>query len=209
MGIKWIIFDVWGVIYHKNFLKEIITPFVKKWRTDITEHKIWNLYLEASLGRISSKEIWDVLGLGYMYPEIEHQYLGSHDGIIAPDFKQEIESLKKKFKLGIISNDVKEWSETLLDRFDIKKYFDLILISGEIKIRKPDKEIFQKFIDTSQSIPEECVFVDDRLENLKTAAELGMHPIRFVKREIKVSFCSEFEISSFKELSTVLNNFFS
>lgn len=209
MVIKWIIFDVWGVIYQRDFLKEIIIPFIKKWNPTISETKIWNLYLEASLGRLSSKEIWEALGLGQMFPEIEHQYIKSHEGILAPDFKQVIETLKQKFQLGIISNDVMEWSKNLLDKFDIKKYFDLILISGDIKIRKPDNGIFQEFIELSHSIPKECVFVDDCLENLKTASELGMHSIRFVKGENKVSFCSEFEVSSFSELVQILENFFS
>ena len=209
MVIKWIILDVWGVIYQRDFLKEIITPFINNWKSSINKSKIWNLYLEASLGRLSSKEIWNTLGLGQMYPEIENQYIKSHDGILAPDFKQNVKILKKKFRLGIISNDVKEWSQKLLDKFNIKRYFDLIIISGEIKIRKPDKEIFQYFLDISNSIPEECVFVDDRLENLKVAADLGMHPIRFIRRKAKVSFCSEFEVSSFLELLHVLDNFFS
>lgn len=209
MVIKWIIFDVWGVIYQRDFLKEIIIPFIKNWNPTISESKIWNLYLEASLGRITSREIWDAFGLGQSYPEIEYQYIKFHDGILAPDFKQVIETLKQIFKLGIISNDVMEWSKALFDKFDIRKYFDLVLISGDIKIRKPDKVIFQKFIEVSHSIPKECIFVDDRLENLEVAAELGMNTIRFVKRENKISFCSEFEVSSFSELSHVLENFFS
>ena len=210
MVIKWILLDAWGVIYTpRNFIDEVLIPFIRQMYPKIDENHIYKHYFEASVGLITSKEIWRALGLEKQYPDIEHQYINFHESILDPDFKPIVKILKQSFKLGLISNDVKEWSFALLDKFDIKKDFESIYINGDVKIRKPDIKIFQKFIDETRSIPEECLFVDDRLENLKVAAELGMHPIRFIRREAKVSFCSEFEISCFFELSNVLDNFFS
>jgi putative hydrolase of the HAD superfamily len=209
MVIEWIIFDVWGVIYRpRNLVKEMLIPFIKKWDPKISENQIYNLYLEASLGIVSSEEIWEVLNLKLSHPEIENLYINSHKSILEPDFKQVAKKLRTRFKLGIISNDVKEWSLALLEKFDIKDYFNLILISGEMKIRKPDKAIFSKFIDLSNSNSENCIFIDDRLENLRAAKEFGMNCLRFIKKETKVPFCSEFEISNLIELEHVLDNFF-
>ena len=209
MVIEWILFDAWGVIYRpKNLIQEMLIPFIKKWDPKISEKAIYNLYLKASLGDISSEEIWKGLNLKLSYPEIERLYISSHESILEPDFKQVAKNLRTRFKLGIISNDVKEWSLALLEKFDIKDIFDLILISGEIKVRKPDKAIFGKFIDLSNSNPEKCVFIDDRFENLRAAKEFGMNCLRFIKKETKVPFCSEFEISNFTELMHILDNFF-
>ena len=209
MVIEWILFDAWGVIYRpKNLIQEMLIPFIKKCVPKISENTIYNLYLKASLGDISSEEIWKGLNLKLSYPEIERLYISSHKSILEPDFKQVAKNLRTRFKLGIISNDVKEWSLALLEKFDIKDIFDLILISGEIKVRKPDKAIFGKFIDLSNSNPEKCVFIDDRFENLRAAKEFGMNCLRFIKKETKVPFCSEFEISNFTELMHILDNFF-
>jgi putative hydrolase of the HAD superfamily len=209
MVVEWIIFDVWGVIYRpRNLIKEMLIPFIKERDPIISENLVYNLYLDASVGRISSMDIWKALNLGTKYPEIEYQYNNSHISILHPDFKKVVKKLHPKFKLGIISNDVKEWSYALLSKFNIRNYFSLFLISGEIKIRKPDKAIFDKFIDISNSDPENCIFIDDRLENLNVANESGMHCLRFITKESKVPFCSEFEISNFTELMHILDNFF-
>jgi putative hydrolase of the HAD superfamily len=209
MVIEWILFDAWGVIYHsRNLVKEMLIPFIKKWDSNISENQIYNLYFKASVGAISSEEIWKALNLKVGYPEIENLYIDSHNSILEPDFKQVAKKLGTRFKLGIISNDVKEWSLALLEKFDIKDIFDLILISGDIKVRKPDKSIFSKFIYLSNSKPENSVFIDDRFENLRVAKEFGMNCLRFIKKETKVPFCGEFEISSFTELIYVLDYFF-
>jgi putative hydrolase of the HAD superfamily len=209
MVIEWIIFDAWGVIYQPgNLIKEMLIPFITERNPKISENQIYKLYLKASVGEISSKEIWESLEFKSGYPEIENLYINSHRSILEPDFIQVAKNLRKRFKLGLISNDVKEWSLALLERFNIKDYFDLILISGEIKVRKPDQSIFGKFIELSNSKPENCVFIDDRLENLRAANEFGMNCLRFIKRETKVAFCSEFEISNFTELVHILDNFF-
>ena len=209
MVIEWILFDVWGVIYRpRNLVKEMLIPFIKKWKPNISENQIYNLYLKASLGGISSEEIWKALNIKVSYPEIENLYINSHKSIFEPDFKQVANNLCTRFKLGIISNDVKEWSLALLEKFDIKDIFDLILISGDIKARNPDKSVFGKFIDLSNSDAEKCIYIDDHHENLRAAKEFGMNCLRFIKKETKVPFCSEFEISNFTELVHVLDNFF-
>jgi putative hydrolase of the HAD superfamily len=210
MTIKWIIFDVWGVIYYpSNLIEEMLVPFVQERNNKISKNQIHQQYYKASKGNITSKDIWGTLGFENDYPEIEEQYINSHQNILDVKFIDIIEPLKEKYQLGIISNDVKEWSYRLLEKFDIRKHFDLLYISGDIKIRKPNIEIFQIFINESQTIPEECLFIDDRLENLKSAGKLGMHTLRFIRKDDKIPFCSEFEISSFAELINVLNTFFS
>jgi putative hydrolase of the HAD superfamily len=209
MVIEWILFDAWGVIYQpRNLVKEMLIPFIKERNPMINEIQIYDLYLKASVGRISSKELWRSLNLEFNYPEIEKQYIFSHKSILNPNFKQVVKKLHQRFKLSLISNDVEEWALALLKKFNIKDFFNLILISGEMKIRKPDRAVFGKFIDLSNSDPENCLFIDDRLENLRAAKESGMNTLRFIKKETKLPFCSDFEISNFIELEYILDNFF-
>lgn len=58
-----------------------------------------------------------------------------------------IPSVSKHYKMAIISNDSSRWSKYLREKFDINKYFDVISISGDLKIQKPDKHIFQFTIE--------------------------------------------------------------
>jgi 2-haloacid dehalogenase len=57
--------------------------------------------------------------------------------------------------------------------------FDGILLSSEVKICKPEPDIYKILMERYRLLPEECVFIDDRKENLDTARQLGMETILF------------------------------
>lgn len=99
--------------------------------------------MHASLGEITSKAFWERVGLGADYPEIELAYL---DTCLTLDDEciETLNILSKNYELGIISNDVSEWSAYLRDKFSLNRYFKTVIISGDVKWRKPDKRIFEK-----------------------------------------------------------------
>ena len=55
--------------------------------------------------------------------------------------------------------------------------FDGLLISGEVKLAKPSKEIYELAISKFKLIPEKTIFIDDRLENINTASSLGFNTV--------------------------------
>jgi FMN phosphatase YigB (HAD superfamily) len=126
-----------------------------------------------------------------------------------PEFLDVAKHLIGKYKIAMLSNDIKDWSNFLRGRFEINRFFDVNVISGEVGYRKPDIKIYEILLHEINSSAENCIFVDDKLENLQVASELGIKTIRFVRNKSKVEFCSEFEISSFKELIPILENFYS
>ena len=64
--------------------------------------------------------------------------------------------------------------------FPFLSWFEDIVVSGEVNMVKPDRDIYEYAIkrfelaDTSSA-----VFIDDRLENIETAQSLGLHGIHF------------------------------
>ena len=114
--------------------------------------------------------------------KIEEEYLDTielSDGFI--DF---IEKVKNKYKLAIISNDSSRWSKYLREKFDLNKYFDVISISGDLKLQKPDERIFLLTIEKLGLNAEDCIYVDDREGNLAVAKKVGMKPILLNSRNI-------------------------
>ena len=207
MTIKWIIFDAMGVIYTEGHdLHELLMPFIKDHNKDLSPEFIQDLYFETSLGNLSSKEFWDRLGFSNEYPNIEKEYLDTCLKI-DPEFKRVGGILKREYSLALLSNDVKEWSEYLRNKFEINNLFKVIIISGDVGLRKPDVRIFHFILEKIEALPEECVFIDDNLYNLEPASRLGMKTIRFTRESVKIPSCSEFEVSSFSELRMVLNHF--
>lgn len=57
------------------------------------------------------------------------------------------------------------------------------VMSGEEKIAKPDLRIYQTLLDRYVLKAKECVFIDDREENIIAAKEVGIHGIVFESRK--------------------------
>jgi len=84
---------------------------------------------------------------------------------------------EKGFRLYVLSNFSEKHFELVHKKFDFFKYFDGMVISSHVKLAKPEKEIFLELIKRYKIKPEESVFIDDKLENAKTAQELNFKVI--------------------------------
>ncbi|MEG1563023.1 MAG: HAD family phosphatase [Bacteroides sp.] len=58
--------------------------------------------------------------------------------------------------------------------FRVEDYFEKIFLSYEMKMVKPDAEIFQAVIEDTGIVPEQTFFIDDSEANCKTARALGL-----------------------------------
>lgn len=65
------------------------------------------------------------------------------------------------------------------DAYDFLHHFTDIVVSGEVKMSKPNEDIFDHALAVFGLRAEEAVFVDDLIENVATADRLGLHGIRF------------------------------
>ena len=83
--------------------------------------------------------------------------------------------------LAILSNHVTEWVWPFLVHNNLNHFFDPILISSEIKLAKPQPEIFDDLLDTIgySNKPKSCLFIDDKKENIQVAQWLGMQGLQF------------------------------
>lgn len=75
------------------------------------------------------------------------------------------------FKTGLLSNS---WGVAGYPRERLAELMDVVVISGEVGMRKPDAEIYELTTDKLGVPAAACVFVDDHPGHLKTAADLGM-----------------------------------
>ena len=59
-------------------------------------------------------------------------------------------------------------------RFEWMAWFDGIVVSGRVRLVKPDAAIYRYLLDTYTLDPAETFFIDDRQENIEGAAALGI-----------------------------------
>jgi putative hydrolase of the HAD superfamily len=81
--------------------------------------------------------------------------------------------------LATVNNESKELNEFRIRRFDLARNFSAFFSSCYLRARKPDPLIYQLVLGIKQRAPEQCVFIDDRPENLEPARALGMRTILF------------------------------
>ncbi|WP_407647281.1 HAD family hydrolase [Gracilibacillus oryzae] len=96
-----------------------------------------------------------------------------------PNLMETLEVLKSmQLKLGIISNGRTLFQKRNIHALKIAHYFDQIIISEEVGIKKPEPEIFQLALDRCQVSPIDSVFIGDHPENdIKAAQGVGMRGI--------------------------------
>ena len=82
------------------------------------------------------------------------------------------------FKLYGLTNWCSKVHHTMA-QFPIFKLLDGQIISSEEKVIKPEPEIYQRLFNKFNLKPEECLFVDDRAENIEGGRRLGMDGIVF------------------------------
>jgi putative hydrolase of the HAD superfamily len=74
-------------------------------------------------------------------------------------------------RTALLSNS---WGAGEYPRADFAELFDVVVISGEVGMRKPEEAIFLHATQALGLAPAECVFIDDMQANVTAAAALGM-----------------------------------
>lgn len=178
---KNLLIDMYGVIIKES--KGYFVPYTLQ-KFDVSEHgrikriiKDELLFTRAQRGEVSNAEFLSYLG--YASPQVAMEdYLKNYLSLdeMFPAFA---EKYSKIYEFCLLSNDVLEWSEFLTDYHRINKYFKNKIVSGEVHMRKPNKEMFAYTLKRLEANPEQCIFVDNSVSNLLVAEKLGIQTILF------------------------------
>ena len=83
-------------------------------------------------------------------------------------------------KIAVLSNMPIEISTYMRQHAPWFRDFDYVCFSAEVQLAKPDAAIYHACLKVVHSKPEECLFIDDRTENVEAARTLGMQALTFV-----------------------------
>jgi len=103
-----------------------------------------------------------------------------------PDTIEVLVDLKSEYKLVLVAN-IDCFSKDVIDKFQLEKYFDLIMLSCDTGLLKNDRKFFSMVLDKLGVNPEDALMVGDSLESdLDTARASGIRGVlvdRHNKRE--------------------------
>ena len=98
-----------------------------------------------------------------------------------PVMMEWVRALKRDgLKIAVLSNMPIEISTYMRQYAPWFRDFDYVCFSAEVQLAKPEAAIFQACLRAVRSRPEECLFIDDRAENVEAARALGIHALKFV-----------------------------
>uniref|UniRef100_T1IIG0 N-acylneuraminate-9-phosphatase n=1 Tax=Strigamia maritima TaxID=126957 RepID=T1IIG0_STRMM len=83
--------------------------------------------------------------------------------LFSDKIKTMLKTLHKKYKLVLITNGPSKAQWEKIQKLNARDYFDLVLVSGDHKVEKPDPAIFQMAFEALNITAEECIMVGDTL----------------------------------------------
>jgi HAD superfamily hydrolase (TIGR01509 family) len=87
-----------------------------------------------------------------------------------------LSNLKKKYKLALVSNCSVGLSE-ILEAMDLTRFFECLVLSYEVRSKKPDRSMYHEALRRLKLPPEDCVFVSDEISDLEGARVVGLRTI--------------------------------
>jgi len=142
----------------------------------------WNLKQDS--GRIIKDAEEELISSFPKYSKQIKMYYRNHRRMIGGTYQCSIDTLLNLKSLNYLCYILSNWSaETFVgmeDDYPFLKLFDGKIISGNENMIKPDKEIFNLAILRFDLMPENTIFIDDRLENVETAKKMGFKTIHLL-----------------------------
>ncbi len=88
-----------------------------------------------------------------------------------------LKELREDYTLVLVSN-TDCFVESVLDKFNIRSYFDHVLLSSEIGLLKTDTALFEKGLTLAKAKAQESVMIGDSLiTDVKSAQVAGLHAL--------------------------------
>jgi FMN phosphatase YigB (HAD superfamily) len=166
--------DAMGVIYPvADDLRELLIPFLRSKGCTVPDEAIIQAYRACYRAGAPATTIWEASACDGDVGTLERDFLRCYqlnDGVV--EFLEAMRS--HSIPVYGLSNDVGEWAPVRRQLLGIDDYFAGWAISSEARSPKPQPRIYERLVEMLSCSPEACLFVDDRVENLKAGRVAGL-----------------------------------
>lgn len=158
----------------------------------------YNLHREFEIGKISEKEFINKI-LSIVDHKIDEKTFCKYYADIFSlneDLISLLPTMKKNYKLFLLSNTDSIHKKYGWEKYDFLKYFDKLILSFEVGAVKPEEKIYREVEKASELPSSEHFFIDDIQEYVEGAKNVGWDAVQFIDyqklindlRERKISF---------------------
>lgn len=189
MKIKALLFDIGGVVLpHVEPNVDPLEIHDQTWEARLNleagdiKRRIWS-HENSELAVIGVLSFWDFTTwiaseLGLSEDQLtdwneDHWSLFTHD----EDIAHWLQSLRPRYNVAFVSNALSDARGEMTRRFGLDELADLIVISAEEGVAKPQHGIYEVTLERLGMTAPDCVFIDDRVDNVEAAMALGMRGV--------------------------------
>ncbi len=181
-----IVFDFGGVLldwsprylYKKHFNGDI--EAVDRFLAEVGFYA-WND--EQDRGRPFAEAVAELSARFPQYAGLIRTYDEEYAQSIGGPIQTSVDKLRAIKQAGYPLYALSNWSvekfEVVRPKYDFMDWFDDILISGEVKLIKPDPRIFEAFLERTHRRAEKCLFIDDSAQNIAVARGMDFKTIHY------------------------------
>lgn len=174
-----IIFDCFGVIFAEIAPMFFERHFTKEKAIEMKD----KFFIPADLGLVTYEELFDNMAKELCMPKnairTEWDELIRLNEAIPPV----IAKLRETADIALLSNAPLGFVEKLLDEYKLTDLFDKTFISCNLKMAKPDPEIYRYCVNQFGKNYDDIYMIDDNKANLEPLEEVGIHPVHFTDIE--------------------------
>lgn len=183
--IQHVIFDLGRVLVEVD-LKPFTAEFCREFHIDLlalSKDEGNGAYLDFQLGKISGEEFHRLTCAHYgrfvPLPRFKKIWLSMLAGPV-PGTSELVDRLYERgLSLSLLSNTDQWHFEYCQEKISALQKFERVFLSYEMKMKKPDAEIFWTVAEVLKAKPQQCLFIDDLKENIEAAGRLQFQTILF------------------------------
>lgn len=189
--VKNIIFDFGNVLFDLDLpaiernLKILFGEYFAPATEKLLRDKVFELY---EVGGLSTEEFVDAIRFAAGQPLEKEQVVSAWNSIFLEMPRARFDMLlrlRERYKVFLLSN-INELHAAWIDDYMVRehgigafhaRYFDGVYYSHLIRLRKPDREVYEYVLADAELVAEETVFFDDMEINVKAAKAVGIRGI--------------------------------
>ncbi|HFI2692537.1 TPA: HAD family hydrolase [Streptococcus suis] len=178
--IEWIFFDLGSTLLDEEAAYGYyIDKCVKK--LDSLDIEVSSDSYKKKMAEYAHQSLDPIRATWHYFAPTEPRPLWTNERIkLYSEAREVLEALSKHYRLGIVANQSSS-VRNLLKEWGIESYFQLIILSEEVRLSKPNTTIFTLALQKANIPADRVVYVGDRYDNdILPAKSLGMWTVRIL-----------------------------
>ena len=222
MKYQWILFDADETLFHFDAFRGLQLMFSRHnitfTNTDFEQYEAINkpLWVDYQNGIISASELQNIrfetwaTALSLSTEQLNHDFLMAMADICTPlaGAKSLLEALSQHAKLGIITNGFTALQEIRLQRTGFTNFFDVLIISEQVGVAKPDTQIFDYACQKMNMTQRQQILMvgDNPHSDILGGINAGMDTcwLNIEQKPQPIGITPTYTVSSLAELQTLL-----